>query len=122
MRWLLDQGLPRGVVPLLFEAGHDAVHVGDLGMAAAADEAILRLGDRDDRVIVTLDSDFHMLLANSGASRPSVIRIREEGLKAPEITALILAIHRSWADALTSGCVLVFARGTVRLRRLPIRA
>lgn len=41
-------------------------------------------------------------------------------MKAPEIAALILAIHRKWADALEEGCVMVFARGSVRLRRLPI--
>ena len=76
-------------------------------MAAAADEMILRFGDRDDRVVVTLDADFHMLLANSGAARPSVIRIREEGMKAPEISALIDAIYESWADALAEGCVMV---------------
>lgn len=70
MRFLLDQGLPRGAARLLVEAGHDAVHVGDLRMAAAADEMILRFGDRDDRVVVTLDADFHMLLANSGAAGP----------------------------------------------------
>lgn len=122
MRWLLDQGLPRGAARLLVEAGHDAVHVGDLGMAAAADEAILDYGNLEGRVVVTLDADFHMLLANSGASRPSVIRIREEGMKAPEISAVICAIRRQWADALDEGCVMVYARRSVRFRRLPLRA
>ena len=106
---------------LLNEAGHDAVHVGDVGMSAAADEAILLFGDQEGRVVVTLDADFHMLLANSGATRPSVIRIREEGLKAPELAALVLAIHRKWAEGLSNGCAMVFARGSVRFRRLPIR-
>jgi len=46
-------------------------------MAEASDEAILRLGQREGRIVVTLDADFHMLLAVSGASRPSVIRIRD---------------------------------------------
>lgn len=121
MRWLLDQGLPRSAARLLVEAGHDAVHVGDLGMAAAADEAILLRGEAEGRVIVTLDADFHMLLAASAASQPSVIRIREEGMKAADIVALVLAIHRHWAQVLDEGCVMVFARGSVRFRRLPIR-
>lgn len=121
MRWLLDQGLPRSAAVLLYEAGHDAVHVGDVEMSAAADEAILLFGDHEGRVVVTLDADFHMLLANSGATRPSVIRIREEGLKAPELAALVLAIHQKWAEVLSNGCAMVFARGSVRFRRLPIR-
>lgn len=63
----------------------------------------------------------HMLLAASAASQPSVIRIREEGMKAADIVALVLAIHRHWAQVLDEGCVMVFARGSVRFRRLPIR-
>ncbi len=42
-------------------------------------------------------------------------------MKAPEISALIDAIYESWAEALAEGCVMVYARGSVRLRRLPIR-
>jgi len=91
-------------------------------MAAASDAEILGLGASEGRIVVTLDTDFHMLLAISGASRPSVVRIREEGMKSPEISALILSIHQQWADALADGCVMVYARGSVRLRRLPIRA
>lgn len=120
MRWLLDQGLPRGIVPILRAARHDAVHVGDLGMAAATDLEILRRGEAEMRVVVTLDADFHTLLATSGGSRPSVIRIREEGLKAPEAASLILAIHAGFSEALSDGSVLVYSRGVVRARRLPL--
>ena len=43
MRWLLDQGLPRSTAAFLQQASHDAVHVGEIGMAAAVDAAILDL-------------------------------------------------------------------------------
>lgn len=55
---------------LLNEAGHDALHIGDVGMSAAADETILLFGDQEDRVVFALDADFHLLLANS--SHPPV--------------------------------------------------
>ena len=41
MKLLLDQGLPRSTVKHLAAAGIVAEHVGDLGLAAAADGAIL---------------------------------------------------------------------------------
>jgi hypothetical protein len=51
------------VVPALAGAGHDTVHVRDLGLAAADDRTILERARQDDRVIVTQDTDFGTLLA-----------------------------------------------------------
>lgn len=80
MRWLLDQGLPRSAAAWLNETSEDALHVGDIGMADAADSSILLHALHEHRIVVTLDADFHSLLALNGSSQPSVIRIREEGL------------------------------------------
>jgi len=76
MKLLLDQGLPRSAAALLTAAGIDSVHVGDLGLSTAEDATILQAGLEADRTVVTLDADFHALLAMSGAIAPSVIRIR----------------------------------------------
>jgi hypothetical protein len=52
------------------------------------------LGHRDRKTqghlfrAIYIDSDFNRLLAISGASGPSVIRIRREGLRGPEAAAL----------------------------------
>ena len=43
--------------------GIDALHVGEIGMAPAADEAIIEYGCSNGYSIVTLDADFHSLLA-----------------------------------------------------------
>ena len=79
MRLLLDQGLPRSAAGLLRNSGIDAIHVGEIGMAAAKDAEILQYASNEDRAVVTLDADFHALLALSSASQPSVIRGRLEG-------------------------------------------
>lgn len=79
---LLDQGLPRTTGRFLSTWSWDVVHVGDIGLARATDQQILDHARTDDRVCVTLDSDFHALLATAGTTGPSVIRIRKEGLKA----------------------------------------
>jgi predicted nuclease of predicted toxin-antitoxin system len=121
MRWLLDQGLARSAAEMLRQAGHDALHVGEIGRADAADAAILKLAADEQRVVVTLDADFHALLAMTAATQPSVIRIREEGLKGREAAQLILAIHAQFADSLLKGCVVTVARGSARLRFLPMK-
>ena len=120
MRWLLDQGLARSAAESLRQMGHDALHVADIGLSGATDTSILKVAADQERVVVTLDADFHALLALSGAKQPSVIRIREEGLKGREAAQLILAIHAQFGDSLSTGCIVTVARGTARLRFLPI--
>ena len=63
MKLLLDQGLPRSTAELLREKGLDAVHTGECGLAVASDDAILAAGRTQGRTVVTLDSDFHAILA-----------------------------------------------------------
>jgi predicted nuclease of predicted toxin-antitoxin system len=89
MKLLLDQGLPRSAASLLQDLGIAALHVGAIGLAEAEDAEILRWGSDNGYVIVTLDADFHLLLALSGAIQPSVVRIRIEGLRAAAIVALL---------------------------------
>jgi predicted nuclease of predicted toxin-antitoxin system len=88
MRLVLDQGVPRDAAASLRELGFDCVHVGEVGMSKAADDEILAWSGQD-AIVVTLDADFHMILAVSGASRRSVIRLRMEGLDAPHVVALV---------------------------------
>jgi predicted nuclease of predicted toxin-antitoxin system len=120
MKLLLDQGLPRSAVDLLALAGIDAVHVGDTGNAGATDESILQLGRDADRIVVTMDADFHAILATTGASKPSVIRIRIEGLKGEGLAKLLAATINQCAIDLEKGAAVTVQEGRVRLRHLPI--
>ena len=65
MKLLLDQGLPRTAARLLSEAGIETIHVGDVGYATADDADIIEFARPGGFVIVTLDADFHALLALS---------------------------------------------------------
>src|SRR5882724_2537069 len=82
MRLVLDQGVPRDAASLLRELGHDCTHVGEVGMSRAADQEILAWAVSENATVVTLDADFHTILAVSGATAPSVIRLRRQGLRA----------------------------------------
>jgi predicted nuclease of predicted toxin-antitoxin system len=77
MRLLLDQCLPRSTVFHLRDAGFEAARVGDMGLAAASDAKIREIRCRERSVVVTLDAHFHMLLALSGTTGPSVSHISD---------------------------------------------
>jgi predicted nuclease of predicted toxin-antitoxin system len=120
MKLLLDQGLPRTAVRLLREAGVETIHVGDIGYATADDADIIEFAWQGGFVIVTLDADFHALLALSGATGPSVIRIRMEGLHSEALTSLLRTILQLWGKELESGAVVTAQEERLRIRRLPL--
>jgi len=120
MNLLLDQGLPRTASALLRAAGIGAVHVGEIGLATAEDATILARAQEDGSVVVTLDADFHTLLAFSGAASPSVIRVRIEGLRGQDFANLLERILGEWQVELEQGIVLTVQRDRIRMRRLPL--
>ncbi|MCX7144775.1 MAG: DUF5615 family PIN-like protein [Sulfuritalea sp.] len=117
---VLDQGLPRSAAELLRQQGWDALHVGDVGLAAASDQTILNQAEQQGRTVVTLDADFHALLAVSGASAPSVVRLRIEGLKGSELAALLVRVWDRAGVALARGAIATVMPTSIRIKDLPI--
>ena len=115
---LLDQGLPRSTVQQLQALGISSRHVGDIGMS---DAAILAFALQQNLTVVTLDADFHTALATSGALRPSVIRIRIEGLDGAQAAALLSQVLQACGSELAAGAMVsVTPPNLIRVRRLPV--
>jgi predicted nuclease of predicted toxin-antitoxin system len=55
---LVDAQLPPGLARLLTAAGHEAAHVGDIGLRGATDTALWDHAIRENAVIFTKDEDF----------------------------------------------------------------
>jgi predicted nuclease of predicted toxin-antitoxin system len=89
-------------------------------MSRADDIDILQRARTEQRVCVTLDADFHALLATSGESGPSVIRVRKEGLDAGAMAAMLQAVWSGIEDALNVGAMVTVTDRSIRVRRLPI--
>lgn len=120
MKLLLDQGLPRSAAALLCEANINTVHVGEIGMAAAIDADIIQRARQEERVVATLDADFHTLLALNQATSPSVIRIRIERLRAKALTDLLLIVINECKEDLDKGAAVTVESSRIRIRRLPL--
>ena len=122
MQLLIDANLSPRVAARLRDEGHEAVHVADVDMLRASDEAILAHAAASGQVINSADTDFGELLAVSGAARPSVVLLRSADRMTPDQQATLLAANLpAVADELEAGAVVSMMRGRLRVRPLPVR-
>ncbi len=92
MRFLVDEMFGAQVAWLLTDAGHDGVHVSEVGLLSSSDDDVLAWAVADDRVVVTENArDFVPLLdERSVAGHPLT----------PVVFALKRSLPRSNRDAM----------------------
>ena len=123
MRFLLDENVSYRVCPPLKTAGHDAVHVGEIGLTSTDDQVILDRARSQDRVLISGDHDFVQLLFSSGDIRPSLILVREvDALPSAALAELLLAaLPGQLTELLLAGAIATLTPDRVRVRPLPLR-
>ena len=120
MRLVLDQGVPRDAATRLRGLGYECTHVGEIGMGKAADDEILAWSLGKNAIVVTLDADFHTILAVSGASGPSVIRLRMQGLGSQEVVDVVRRVLAGFEAELKRGSLVTVKVHKTTCHRLPI--
>lgn len=121
MRFLVDNALSPQVADGLKQAGPDALHVRAYGLARADDSVIFDRAAREDRVVVSADTDFGTLLTMRGQKTPSVVLFRGPLPRQPLAqVALLLANLPAIADAIAAGAIVVLEPARLRIRSLPI--
>jgi predicted nuclease of predicted toxin-antitoxin system len=117
MRFLADENVPGPAVGALRGHGHDVLWIKEV-MPGAEDPVVLDLAQREQRVVVTADTDFDELAFRSGLpARCGIVLLRLDWTH-PETDnhtiANALASRDDWA-----GVFAVVEQDRVRIRPLP---
>ena len=105
---------------LLVDAGHDAIHVGAVGLLGRPDAEVMAAAGVDDRVVLSADTDFGELLARSRERLPSVVLLRRNPHSAEQQVAIVLAALIDVTADLEGGAMVIVDERRVRIRPLPI--
>ena len=121
MRFLVDNALSPRVAEGLLKAGHDAIHVRDIGLQSASDNVILERAGRENRILISADSDFGEILAFGPLHSPSFILLRHGSPRRPEKIVEVLRENlAALKSILEKGAVVVIEANRIRIRELPI--
>lgn len=120
MRFVIDMGLSQHLAHWLHELGHDAVHLVERSLQRATDLEILEIAQREDRIILTADTDFAQLAAELQINGPSIILFRLSSYKFSNVQGNLLSTLESFEPQLYQGCVISVNDRQARIRRLPI--
>ena len=118
MRFLADENFPTASVRALRAEGHDVAAVGE-SASGADDSTVLQIAREQQRVLITFDRDFGVLVFGDGIAAPAgvvFLRFQPEGPEEPARVMLALV-----SDAVVNliGMFTVVDREKIRQRTLP---
>jgi predicted nuclease of predicted toxin-antitoxin system len=120
MKILIDMNLSPDWVPVLKDAGFEAVHWSSVGDPAASDETIMGYAKTHGAVVFTHDLDLGAILAATGADAPSVLQVRTQDVDPASLSNVVIPMLHRCQKQLENGALISFNESTQRVRVLPI--
>lgn len=115
LRLLVDVNAGLTIATALRDVGHDVLFAGDLDWRMS-DVDILSLANREQRIILTMDTDFGEMIYGSGLAHQGILLLRMPGAGRLEKIQVVEEIIHRYGDQLP-GHFCVYRQGKLRVRR-----
>ena len=117
MRFLIDRCAGRRLAEWLHYAGHDIVEARLLG-PDPGDRALLELAAAENRILVTIDTDFGELIYFHGVAHAGLIRLPD--VPAEQRVALMSDLIERHRQALEEWAIVTIRGGRIRISHYPV--
>ncbi len=114
MKFLIDRCAGQRLADWLTAQGHDTRTSWEGGAPDPGDAALLRTAVEEDRILVTIDSDFGTLVYLFGAAHAGILRLPD--VPATERIALVAGLLEKHGTEL-QGAMVTLRGGRVRISR-----
>jgi len=116
MRFKTDENLPIEVAELISSLGHDAMTVEDQGLGGTPDQKIATVCESENRILVTLDTDFSDIRQYPPGSHPGIIVFRISRQDKVSILNVTRRLLQSLPDHDPSGALWIVDDRRIRVR------
>lgn len=120
MKLLIDMNLSPAWVPVLRDAGFEAVHWSGIGKGDAPDLELFAWARDHGHIVFTHDLDFGAMLALTGAESPSVFQVRTQDVTPAVLAPRAIGLLRRFEAELEAGALIVADELRERVRLLPL--
>ena len=116
MRFKTDENLPIEIAELITDQGHDALTVEDQGLGGTPDEQIAAVCQSENRILVTLDTDFSDIRQYPPGSHPGIIVFRISRQDRTSILSVTRRLLQSLSDHDPKGALWIVDDRRIRAR------
>lgn len=122
LAFLANMNISPLTVQELRKLGWDIVRIPEVMDRKSKDADILGYARNHNKVVITQDLDFSMILAIGGHSKPSLINLRLENVSPDFVTSRIIDVVSVMEKELRQGVVVTIDETSARYRDLPIQS
>jgi predicted nuclease of predicted toxin-antitoxin system len=115
MKFLFDQSADFRLITHLRQLGHDVSAISQDYPHSLADEEVLAIARREQRILLVADRDFGELIFHQGLAHAGIIFFRLPGAPLETKIKHLTKVLENHADDLARGAFLVVSPGQVRI-------